>query len=392
MPEAGPESAGAVSASQGGVPARHRFGFLHHVSIRRKLMVMILLTTSVVFLLSALAFFVYDILTFRARMVDDLAVLARIIDANTSDAVLLDDPERASQVLSTLTAQPRILSGRLLTPQDELFASYLRGDIDGPLSPPVLTQDGHLFLADRLALARRMLVGGHTAGTVYLEADTSAIRARLWNYAGTTLVIMLGASVVAVLMSSWLQRLVSEPILGLVRTAGVVSERQDYSVRAEKHGDDEIGRLFDAFNDMLAQIQRRDAALTVARDQAEEVSRTKSAILANMSHELRTPLNAIIGYSEMIQEQAGGTAWIVFSVRDSGIGMRPEQVARLFRPFVQADSSTTRKYGGTGLGLAISRRFCQMMGGDIRVESALGEGSTFTARLPAGLTPQPERV
>ena len=73
---------------------------------------------------------------------------------------------------------------------------------------------------------------------------------------------------------------------------------------------------------------------------------------------------------------------IVFEVRDTGIGMTPEQLDKLFQPFTQADPSTTRKYGGTGLGLAIAKQFCQIMGGDITVQSELGKGSTFTIQLP----------
>jgi signal transduction histidine kinase/CheY-like chemotaxis protein len=84
-----------------------------------------------------------------------------------------------------------------------------------------------------------------------------------------------------------------------------------------------------------------------------------------------------------VRETISGGEWITFSVKDSGIGMSPEQIGKLFKDFSQADSSTTRKYGGTGLGLSISKRFCQMMNGDISVESELGKGSLFIVRLPA---------
>jgi len=70
-------------------------------------------------------------------------------------------------------------------------------------------------------------------------------------------------------------------------------------------------------------------------------------------------------------------------VRDTGIGMTPEQLGKVFQAFTQADAATTRKYGGTGLGLALSRRFCQMMGGDVSAESVFGKGSVFTVRLPS---------
>ncbi len=83
------------------------------------------------------------------------------------------------------------------------------------------------------------------------------------------------------------------------------------------------------------------------------------------------------------REELDGQDWMVFGVSDTGIGMTPEQLARLFEVFSQADAATTRRFGGTGLGLALSRRLCRMMGGDVTVESEAGRGSTFTIRLPA---------
>ena len=85
---------------------------------------------------------------------------------------------------------------------------------------------------------------------------------------------------------------------------------------------------------------------------------------------------------ESIEDGGNGPGWVRFRVIDDGIGMTPEQISKLFQPFTQVDSSTTRKYGGTGLGLTITRRYCQMLGGEVTVASLPGQGSTFTIRLP----------
>ncbi len=86
------------------------------------------------------------------------------------------------------------------------------------------------------------------------------------------------------------------------------------------------------------------------------------------------------------------SSFVIFQVTDTGIGMTPEQMSNLFQSFSQADASTTRRFGGTGLGLAISLKFCRLMGGDIKVTSAPGQGSTFTVRLPAMVSEIPQAI
>jgi signal transduction histidine kinase len=119
---------------------------------------------------------------------------------------------------------------------------------------------------------------------------------------------------------------------------------------------------------------------TIGRLHADQM-RLRQALLNLMSNANKFTERGTISVDAR-HGQENGRGWVTISVADTGIGMTPEQMGKLFQEFSQADASTTRKYGGTGLGLAISKRFCQMMGGDITVESELGRGSTFTIRLP----------
>jgi two-component system NtrC family sensor kinase len=109
--------------------------------------------------------------------------------------------------------------------------------------------------------------------------------------------------------------------------------------------------------------------------------RLRQALLNLMSNANKFTERGTITIDACHREE-NGRDWITLAVTDTGIGMTPEQMGKLFQEFSQASSSTASKYGGTGLGLAISKRFCQMMGGDITVESEVGRGSTFTIRLP----------
>ncbi|HEY5793276.1 MAG TPA: Cache 3/Cache 2 fusion domain-containing protein, partial [Chthoniobacterales bacterium] len=123
---------------------------------------------------------------------------------------------------------------------------------------------------------------------------------------------------------------------------------------------------------------QKDAGLGTMKSDLTKVRQTLFNLLSNASK--FTEKGLITLSAKTFSQQ--GSPWIQIRVADTGIGMTPGQLGRLFQAFTQADDSTTRKYGGTGLGLVISRKFCQMMGGDISVESLAGQGSAFTVDLP----------
>jgi len=122
-----------------------------------------------------------------------------------------------------------------------------------------------------------------------------------------------------------------------------------------------------------------------------DLTKVRQALFNLLSNACKFTEGGIISLA-VAREASDGRDWLVFSVSDTGIGMAPEQLSRLFEAFSQADAATTRKYGGTGLGLALSRRLCRMMGGDVTVESEAGRGSTFTIRLPARVAEPSEEL
>ena len=124
-----------------------------------------------------------------------------------------------------------------------------------------------------------------------------------------------------------------------------------------------------------------------------DVTKIRQALLNLLSNAAKFTEDGTITLKVEGDQDAAGRDWVSFAVRDSGIGMTEEQLAKLFQRFQQADASTTRKFGGTGLGLSITRAFSSMLGGAITVESAPGEGSTFTFRIPARYrAPAPEAM
>jgi len=297
---------------------------LRNMSIRRKLTVIILSITTVSLLLACAVLIGYDLVVYRRAMVRDVSTLADMVADNTTAALTFHDQQAAKDVLRSLRTQPHITAACLYGPDGEVFAIYVRDGKDSAFSPPHPRPGGSFFQNRRLLQFRPVRLGQDTIGMVYLESDFSEMTARLQTYPLAMALTLLISSVAAFVLAARMQRLVSEPILELVKTTKRVSNEKNYAIRSRVTSQDEIGLLVGGFNEMLAQIEHRDQELqhhrhnledevtrrtaelqatnvhlAAAKDAAEAASIAKGEFLANMSHEIRTPINGILGMTEL---------------------------------------------------------------------------------------------
>ena len=313
-------------------------------SIRAKLVGVVLLTTLVALGVALGAMVAIDLGSSRQLWIADVTTQADLLGQSSATALAFDDAKVATENLALLHYRPQVRAAAVYDAKGALFATYLAPG-EHARFPAAPQADAVIVDGEGLVLFKRIVDKGDTLGTVYLRSIDSE-RDRIRGYVGVAAGVALLAMLVAVAMSSWLQRIVTRPILAIAAVAGDIVAKRDYSRRAVRISNDEVGRLVDSFNRMMAEIESRAAesqdalralehevgerrqaqeevmrlnagledrvadrtaaleasnqGLVHARLAAENANRAKSEFLSSMSHELRTPLNAIMGFGQLL--------------------------------------------------------------------------------------------
>jgi PAS domain S-box-containing protein len=238
-------------------------------SVRAKITALVLATTLAALALTAVALVYYAMRDYRQTHLADVRTQAEILARASAAALAFNDRKEAALNLHALRARPDIEQAALYGADGSLFAAYARDERPGV--PAAAQPPEHRIDGDRLKLFYGVHEAGQFLGTVYLES-AHRLPERLAAYALIVATVMAMALAAALLLSSWLQRVVTGPILSVSQAAMAVVERQDFSVRAGKTTEDEIGALTDAFNRMLEEIDRRTKALVESEQRFRSIA------------------------------------------------------------------------------------------------------------------------
>ena len=259
---------------------------IRNMAIKQKLMLIIMATCTGALLLASIVQLLFERREYRKETVRSMSCYAEMIGDNCKAALAFEDARDAQETLTSLRTESSIVFACVYTKEGKVLAHYQHPDITDEISPPVCKKESYKFDNNYFNLFKQIKDNGEIISTVYIRLNLYKMKAMLWLKAGTIALIVLMCSLIVYLVSSILQGIISKPILSLTEVAKRVSDKKDYSSRALKQSNDEIGQLIDSFNDMLEQIQQRDSALVEAKSQLERKIEERTADLATTNKHL----------------------------------------------------------------------------------------------------------
>jgi signal transduction histidine kinase len=276
-------------------------------SFRTKLILLITLASAVAVVLVCAVVVSVTYFSFKRSAIQTLLTQGQMIGIHSIGALEFGDEERAEQTLAALAAVPQVAKAELSTPEGETFATYQRA-VDGPPDLEPATS-GYYFRGRWLIYTQPVTHDREVLGTLLIVYDFSGIYRQLGINTALALLAGVMAMLAAFLLALRLQRVVARPVWELVSAADAVSRSQDFSIRAAKYSPDELGRLTDAFNNMLGQIQARDAGLKEAQRALAESNRElrlrneeMQQFVFTVSHDLKSPLVTMRGFAGMLRD------------------------------------------------------------------------------------------
>jgi PAS domain S-box-containing protein len=269
--------------------------------IRKKLALLFLYTLIPIFLLVSGIFLVAESFALRNSLLDEITGLAKTINLNTRASLVFNDRAGASETLASLQSIRNITYAAILDRQDKVFAAYLRDGEEGLPQVQAGAPNGHHFSLSHADFLQPIVLDNETVGRVYIRSSLAPLYLRLALYNAALLLIMGLALLVAYLLFSRLQRVITNPVISLAELMGAISTNRDYSLRSKVAASkDEFGYLAKGFNEMLDKIQARDAELETSRQRLEELVRHRTAELETTNAQLEEQLRQRIRMEEAL--------------------------------------------------------------------------------------------